>query len=567
MIDPPFKRDAPWEALMALGDSLGIDQSIWATRESLSTIAYTATECRRDAVLGLSVRLLTSVVELYGDAFSCRFMLGDDPVLEIKRGLEQQWLDDFADRTHAAETVELVVHLDKKRLVDDWFGHQPDCRVAVYFFSTALEKLLAGGLAELDVALWSDDAPKKVIFLVPDRTIRLDGELLAIVGGDHMQSWPGLVPERPIDPEDLVRLRKLCRDSLKWQGQWFRHITPRHFTVENLAETDDPLSALVAVHLVNLAVLYTADRSELRDGAWVATYHGAKHSAEVSLPSASSTVGTQARLAATDLVRLFEWSYQAEWKGDRLQLVHIVIAQVLHGVDEATRYEALLRHSAYFLPELEWHWKALLDDRVDSYMNQVRALEDYVGTRLQAFSDQVSAMVKSLSDAMLAAVAAVVGSFVAALLKDKFEPLIFGIGLAAYATYLLLFPLLYNMSDQAGKFRAAQGDIDQHLKRFKARLGDDRVADIIGTRISASARRFWKWFRWAVVAYLVVFAVSVGGATFALRDSPYIASIWTALPGGVAVEVSPSPSPSPLASPFDVTPSPTGFEEGTETSP
>jgi len=79
-------------------------------------------------------------------------------------------------------------------------------------------------------------------------------------------------------------------------------------------------------------------------------------------------------------------------------------------------------------------------------MNQVKALKNYVADSIYSLSDQISIMLKSLSDTMFTAIGIVLASFIGALFKDKFDPNIFRIGLVTYGFYVLIFPLIYNIS-------------------------------------------------------------------------------------------------------------------------
>jgi hypothetical protein len=124
---------------------------------------------------------------------------------------------------------------------------------------------------------------------------------------------------------------------------------------------------------------------------------------------------------------------------------------------------------------LHWHWKAFIENKVDAYMSQVQALEDYVASTVQAFTGQVSALIKSLSDTMLAAVGALLGSFIAALFKDKFDPTIFVIGMLIYAQ----------------------------------RLYPENVDEIVGGQVAKSRRHFRRWFWATILAYAVVVFAAV----------------------------------------------------------
>ncbi|NIS81918.1 MAG: hypothetical protein GTO14_17290 [Anaerolineales bacterium] len=126
-------------------------------------------------------------------------------------------------------------------------------------------------------------------------------------------------------------------------------------------------------------------------------------------------------------------------------------------------------------------------------------------------------MIKALSDTMLAAVAALLGSFIAALFKDEFNPLIFRVGMWVYAAYVLLFPLLYNMLNRWGRYLKLVEDFDQRRSRFVVRLFEQKVEGIVGERVIKSRRSFLLWFWLTVLAYVMVIGLAIA-STYVVPD-------------------------------------------------
>jgi len=117
---------------------------------------------------------------------------------------------------------------------------------------------------------------------------------------------------------------------------------------------------------------------------------------------------------------------------------------------------------------------------------------------------------------MLAAIGAFLGSFIAALFGDKFNPTIFKLGIAVYAIYVLIFPLSYNMIHQWQYYQALINDFERRRRNFEGQLYPKKVHDIIGTQIEDSQKRFNDWFRWTIYAYLGVIIMAI--IAFLLAD-------------------------------------------------
>jgi hypothetical protein len=503
----------PQEPLLAFGAGLGIPPEVWAAREELRQISYTDPHVSREAAVGLTMEQFTPLLEAYADALTCRFLLGELPVLEVIPGLNETALSDFDARTRLSPTVALELRLDKTRLLANWLGDAPGCSLFLLLFTQALERLLAGDLRGLESQLWGTETGRKAVLLAPGREIWLDGPYLAVLGGARIGDWRAAVPRQPSDAELPRRLYNTCRDTLKWQEPWLQHLTSLHLKLEGQAAPDDPIVHALRTHLTNLIVLYTADRTALQAGRrWIATYAGAQQSVKVPLGDPRERLGPNSEEGARALMRLLEWAYDPRWANDRLDLVQIAVAQALHGAREEDRYRLLLHNSANIFDALQWEWKAFIERKMDVYTAEVRALENDVVETIHSFADQVAAMIKSLSETMLAAVAVLLGSFIAALFKADFNATVFRIGMLVYALYVLVFPLAYRMLHQWSCYRALSRGFAARRARFEELLYPQRVAGLVGTQITDSEARFERWFWATLVAYVVVILLALVAA-------------------------------------------------------
>jgi len=533
----------PAAPLRAFGDALGIPVETWPAREELEQLTYSDSNLERAVASRLTLERITSLIEAYGEALTCRFLLDDLPVLEVASGLSEADLERFRADTRHSPTVTLDLKLDKARLIEKWLGRNwrnelPGCQAFLYLYAEALESFMIGPLRELERCLWGEETAQKVILLVPGREIRLNGPYLAVVGGAWINKLREVVLEELPDAKRVQVMYRTCREILKWEESWLHHLTPLHLKVGGQAPPGDVITGALLAHLDNLAILYTADRTTLQaNRRWVATYIGASQSVEVVLGDPPQHWDEGVWASINSLIRLVEWAYDSRWSADRLPLVQVAVVQALRAAAPTVRYRLLLDNATCIFEGLQWHWKAFIENKVDAYTAQVRELEDYVADTMQAFADQSSAMVKSLSETMLAAVAALLGSFVAALFKDEFNPLIFRIGMVAYAAYVFVFPLIYTMSHQWGWYRMLVKEFAGRRQRFEERMYRDRVEEMVGTQFDDSRSRFKRWFIAILLTYLAVVVLAI-----------FLAS---SVPGAIGGLVpSPSPIPTPTAATF-----------------
>lgn len=547
----PEHPEAP---LVAIGAALGVLRATWAASEEAAELLYGDDQVDRARAASLGLDLIEQLADRYGPALECRFLLGALPVLDIRSGLTESDLDDFRAQTAGSPTVRLDVRLDKRRLGDQWAGARPHCRVIPYLFPEAAERLLQDRLDRLEHQLWEGQPARKVVLLVPGRDLRLDGPYLAVVGGRWLAEWEEVAPREPPDSRRVMEMYEACRRRVKWERAWLAQLTPLHLKLTDLKVSDDPIVRALRVHGANVAILYTADRTaEQPPGRWLATYESSKGSAEVAL-------GEPARpLAASPaaLIDVAEWAYAPERPADRLPIVQLTVLQYVQAEDDPeARFDLLVGRGERILADLQWNWKSFLDGKLDGYWSQVREAEKYVDDTVQAYADQIGVLIKSLSDAVLAAIAALIGSFVVALFRDKFNASLFTLGMMAYAAYVLLFPCALGLAHTWQRGKGLDRDFAARHRRFLERLNPRTVEEVVGERVRDSRRRFIAWFLAALVIYLGLTGLAVAIAWFLpawLVDAGLIA---TPTPAPSAPVLSTLTPPATLPTP--TLPSPAG---------
>ena len=505
----------PSESLLAFGEALGIASDVWVEREELEQITYTDYDFSQEKATDLTLDQITPLIDAYHNALTCRFRLGELVVLDIVPDVNEASLEKFRDDIQGSPTVVFEFTLNKTKLVDNWIGSMPGHHLFLYLFPNALERLLVSDLGRLESLLWGSESETahKVVLLVPDREIWLDGSYLAVLGGKRIGHWHEVVSQPPRDADELRNMYETCQKNSNWQVPWLKHLTPLHLKVDGQIPREDPIAKALLIHQINSIVLYTADRTVgNNDKPRLATYAGASQSVELTLGNPADPIEEKSLAGVSNLMEMLEWAYNLKWSADRLPLVQIGVAQALHAASPAVRYQLLLHNAPNIFDGLKWHWKAFIEGKVDAYVSQVQALEDYVADTVQAFADQIATMIKSLSDTMLAAVAVLLGSFIAALFKDEFNPTIFTIGMGVYAVYVLIFPLCYNMRHQWERYQALLDSFKERQLRFEERLYPEKVSTIVGTQVIDGQRRFKRWFCYTLLAYIVVIVLAIVAA-------------------------------------------------------
>ncbi len=387
----------------------------------------------------------------------------------------------------------------------------------LFFFVESLErKFLSSSLETMESVFWTADAASKVILLVPEHEIYLNGAYLSILGGQKLEKLSKVLTSEIPDWESISSMHERSQKQLRWQGLNIKYLTPLHFKVKGEAAPNDPIARGIYLHLAKMLVIYTAEQTAVNASRqYISTYSGEKQRKDINLSAEGiNSLSNEVIFNATSqLLAGVEWIYSSSKTEDALTLFQTVIARTLQVVEPSDdSYRVLLTKADYLSNELKWLWKSFIEGKIDSYMSQVKALEDYVSTTIQSFADRVASMIKNLSDTMLAAVGVTLASFIAALFKDGFNPTVFRIGIIAYALYVLIFPLTYNMIYQKQYFNRLIKNFHRRQERFGLILDPDKVYEIVGEQLKESKNQFQQWSRLITSTYAFVVAFAFAAA-------------------------------------------------------
>ena len=452
-------------------------------------------------------------------AVHCEFRSGDLLELEIDQGVTDEAIQDFLGHI-TEDSYDLVLDVRKQRLINELFGDRDADGVILFLFERSFQQHLRAGLAEFEEKVWPSPH-SKLLILVADSDVMLEGEWLNVVGGEQLDRAPEL-KGRAAGSLGAVEAMAEARDRyIGWDAVWTKQLTPLHFRVTGTSDSAN-LLGLINAQFVKLAVLYTCDRARHRQGSggaaeiW-AEFRGREHLAAIPINEGEALL----EVAEEDLAavsHMVEWCYRTstgskpDWVADRLPFVQTRVAQVLEGRPEERRFRDFVQAMPYLVKGLEWHWKAFVEGKVSDYLDRAQQVETLVADTVDRLSEQVSSLVKQLSDTMLAAVAVVVGTFIAAAFKDPFNALLFQIGLLTYAGYVGVFPGIAGTYANYGNFSRALDGFQLRRERFAETLLPDKVDEIVKTRVRDAAERYFRTLGLVALAYTLVVIAAIVAA-------------------------------------------------------
>jgi len=508
----PVPASAPLDALATV---LGGKAPRWATLETRDEIVQQISGIPETAANGLNLDILKTLANAYGEALiKCKFSLAGEPGLEVNKNITQDKIDAFRHNIEGVGEFRLDLHIEKKQLIESWFGKLPgDVNRYLYLYPEAAERDILSSIETLERLFWQQNPGKKVIIILPDLELDINGKLLAILGGEGLEKWPQYA-QSPI--EDAQRYEKVNQDAqkyLRWQYPWVSHLTPAHLLVTGSNTGGDTLVRAIQSQFVNLFMLYTADRTLVQGMQFVSIYSGAKYLTEIDWgPHNNSPLFNWSDLNM--LGNAFEWAYKPTYDaGDRLPLVEINIAKTVRVMDHTQAYGLMVKSARGTFIDLEEQWIEVIENHIDAFSDRKDKLTEQVHDSINKFADLITEIINNLSNTALALVAVLIGSFIAALFQQTFNATVFTIGMVIYAVYVVIFPLVYNMINQWMRFKTQMAKFKRDIETSKKQLEESTINQIVGDEVKTNTKRFQLWY-WITIGVYILLVVLIIYAAF-----------------------------------------------------
>ncbi len=479
-------------------------------------------------------RLLTVLAALAGDS-QIRFLDdGDRILLEATPGLAT---DAVQELLAGDASLKLSINLAKKALLTR-LAPADDAVVRYFVCPEKAAARLSRPLMEIE-GDFPDDG-RKLVLLVADDDVALDGDHLAVVGGRFLDDWGQCSARRPpaeaaggaggeeAQDERRVRPHEMAEDAVEnvnWIDLHFERLTPLHLSVAPSAEGYACESCAIAralyARLLDLCLAYSANQTRrTRESAkekaddWTATFGRDDSLARVRFGTAAAGVGLPEEFLAgvARVVDMVVWAYGGRRKDkDRLHAFQNVVARNLRGKPETETYAALVGLAEDVEREMSWFWATYWEGKLGAYFDRVAQVMQFVDEVRQTYEDQVQRLTKSLADSVLAGVAVVVGTFIAAMFQSPFNATLFRIGILLYVAYLFFFPGLLGLTSAWTQFRDAKATFAERKKLFRAHLYEKSVATLLKP-VEDGEDRFCFWFALTALIYVAVCCFLLLGA-------------------------------------------------------
>jgi hypothetical protein len=311
------------------------------------------------------------------------------------------------------------------------------------------------------------------------------------------QAGPPPAPGSGTLREEIQKYLTATTDTPSFINGQFKHLTPLHFLGKWIIK-HSILERVLAIHFVNICILYTANRSTF-DGdknALISVYNGLDRTTSLSLKDPpTSEVSTNA------LESLAQWIYEVKGT-DRRTVFQNIIAREVYADDPKVSYNDFITRAPRLLKDAKWQYQVFIDGKIDKHFDELQKVIGYVTEINKKISEAIDSVTKSLTDALLATVGVLVLTVLAALVKKDTSIEIFMLSMAVYSAYLVFYAL-YRMGSIWGSYRLLSKEASAQLRRYQSTLRIEEITDL-----SSSLRKrrwqFHKWFWLTVILYLAL---------------------------------------------------------------
>lgn len=303
--------------------------------------------------------------------------------------------------------------------------------------------------------------------------------------------------------EQIRKYRTAAEESPSLVGQQFKHLTPLHFAGRWKKKGSRELENALAAHLVNICILYTANRStfDATQKPVEAVYNSSDRTATLSLKAAPA-----AEVPSEPLESLAKWLYSGKGAADQRTVFQHIIARELYGEDATASYNNFIARLPRLWKDTVWQYKVFVDGKITKHFEELQRVIGYVADVNKKISEAIDSITKGLTDALLATVGVLVLTVLAALVKKDTSIEIFKISMAIYSVYLVFYTI-YRMLSIGHSYNLLSNEARTQLDEYEVALGAEAVTDI-SLPLKRRRNQFHIWF-WVTIALYVLLAASI----------------------------------------------------------
>jgi len=286
-------------------------------------------------------------------------------------------------------------------------------------------------------------------------------------------------------------------------------------------------------------IVYTANRSSVDGRQIKSLYASSEQSAWLIVSEAALPTRLQG-----DIARLATW-LQAAGEVDKLMMFQNVVAREISGDDPEENFKVFVKRLPNLLRDTRWNYRVYLDGQINKHFEEVQSASSYIAEVTKEIAQSLDSLTKGFVDTLLASVGVVILTLLASLVENKTQGVLFKVGMWAYASYLLIFQVIYRMCYLYRSYSLTVNESEQQLVPFKVALGEKKIEKL--TRSLEMRKLDFRRMYWITIGLYTLVIVAIlflgGYLPSAIGQLGVTVPPSASTPGS---GISPLPTPSPL---------------------
>jgi hypothetical protein len=297
--------------------------------------------------------------------------------------------------------------------------------------------------------------------------------------------------------EEIQKYRTAAIETPSLFGGKLEHLTPLHFLGQWRIK-HSRLEKILAIHFLNICILYTANRSTFEDSkeSLTSVYASADRTTTLSLREAPT-----GDIPVSALADLAKWLYGGRGT-DRRNIFQNIVARGLANDDPEINYPSFAARAPQLLKDAIWQHQVFIDGKITKHFDELQKVIGYVGDINKKISEAIDSVTKSLTDALLATIGVLVLTVLAALVKKDTSIEIFSLSTEIYAWYVFIYAAL-RMGSIGHSYRLLSREASVQVGEYQSALQIDRITDL-SSSLKKRRHQFHFWFWLTVVLYLAL---------------------------------------------------------------
>lgn len=413
-------------------------------------------------------------------------------------------LDELRELAKAYEKLQIIVHIDKKVLLQKWLsGTQYDnFRVVVFTrYSSFCEYFEESSVQYLHQKLYNFN--KKTLILLPDLEIDCNNGITYILGGNCMDRvYSALNDNSGLEVLEGVLERAETHNKEHSREVSNNYITPEYFYFEEV--NNNTIQRLLDYKTIDCSIIYMCDSIKQLDDKYLCVFNGYKTTI-VELHKSNHNDHDLVREKTIKVFELYDWTYQSNYL-DKIMIVRNIVSKYLKE-DCAANYTELINNIHDIFASTQSNYRVFFQEKIDDFFEDRKKIAQYTFDKTKEIEKEINNLTDSIIKNIITAVGVILAAIIAHSNKSDLSLKGIRIAVISYLIYLII-SLVYNFITPMISFAQQCNGNDHLLKYYTTFFPKAEVKKIQGNVLDNKKTMFIIYWIFSVVLMLILICLS-----------------------------------------------------------